>query len=64
MPIIALTANVYAEQVAGFLEAGMNDHVGKPMERGGPPPPPQGGAAGGGGRTGGSGPAGDRRGVL
>ncbi len=33
VPIIALTANVYAEQVAGFLEAGMNDHVGKPMER-------------------------------
>jgi CheY-like chemotaxis protein/HPt (histidine-containing phosphotransfer) domain-containing protein len=33
IPIIALTANVYAEQVASFLRAGMNDHIGKPIDR-------------------------------
>ena len=33
IPVIALTANVYAEQVSGFLKAGMNDHVGKPIDR-------------------------------
>lgn len=33
VPIIALTANVYAEQIASFLAAGMNDHVGKPIDR-------------------------------
>jgi len=33
IPIVAMTANVYAEQIAGFLEAGMNDHVGKPFDR-------------------------------
>ena len=34
IPIIAMTANVLPEQVAGFLAAGMNDHVGKPFDRG------------------------------
>jgi signal transduction histidine kinase/CheY-like chemotaxis protein len=33
IPIIATTANVFAEQVAGFAEAGMNDHVAKPFVR-------------------------------
>ena len=30
-PIIALTANVLPEQVARCLEAGMDDHLGKPI---------------------------------
>ena len=30
-PIIAMTANVLPEQVARCLEAGMNDHLGKPI---------------------------------
>jgi signal transduction histidine kinase/CheY-like chemotaxis protein/HPt (histidine-containing phosphotransfer) domain-containing protein len=33
IPIVALTANVYAEQVKGFLKAGMNAHLGKPIQR-------------------------------
>jgi signal transduction histidine kinase/CheY-like chemotaxis protein len=33
VPIIALTANVYTDQIASFLDAGMNDHVGKPFDR-------------------------------
>ena len=33
MPIIAMTANVYAEQIASFRLAGMDDHVGKPFKR-------------------------------
>jgi CheY-like chemotaxis protein/HPt (histidine-containing phosphotransfer) domain-containing protein len=33
VPIIALTANVYPEQIASFLAVGMNDHVGKPINR-------------------------------
>jgi len=32
VPIVALTANVLPEQVARCFEAGMNDHVGKPIE--------------------------------
>jgi PAS domain S-box-containing protein len=32
MPIVALTANVLPEQVARCFEAGMNDHIGKPIE--------------------------------
>ena len=33
LPIIAMTANVLAEQVREFREAGMDDHVGKPINR-------------------------------
>jgi HPt (histidine-containing phosphotransfer) domain-containing protein len=32
-PIIAMTANVLPDQVAQFVAAGMNDHVGKPFDR-------------------------------
>jgi len=32
VPIIAMTANVLPEEVAGYLEAGMNDHIGKPVD--------------------------------
>ena len=33
LPIIAMTAAVLPEQVRGFKEAGMDDHVGKPINR-------------------------------
>jgi PAS domain S-box-containing protein len=33
VPIIAMTGNVLPQQVRSFLDAGMNDHVGKPIER-------------------------------
>ena len=33
LPIIAMTANVLTDQVRGFREAGMDDHVGKPINR-------------------------------
>jgi len=33
VPVIAMTANVLPDQVAEFVAAGMNDHVGKPFER-------------------------------
>ena len=33
VPIIAMTGNVLPHQVGAFLAAGMNDHVGKPIER-------------------------------
>jgi CheY-like chemotaxis protein len=33
VPILALTANVYAEQIATFMKAGMNGHIGKPFKR-------------------------------
>jgi len=32
IPIIAMTANVLPEQVALYMEAGMNGHVGKPVD--------------------------------
>jgi CheY-like chemotaxis protein len=32
IPIIAITANAYAEDVAAAREAGMNDHVAKPID--------------------------------
>jgi PAS domain S-box-containing protein len=32
IPIIAMTANVFKEDIAKCLEAGMNDHVGKPLD--------------------------------
>jgi len=32
IPIIAMTANVFKEDVEKCLEAGMNDHVGKPLD--------------------------------
>jgi signal transduction histidine kinase/CheY-like chemotaxis protein len=32
IPIVAMTANVFSEDVAHCLEAGMTDHVGKPLE--------------------------------
>jgi signal transduction histidine kinase/ActR/RegA family two-component response regulator len=33
IPIIAMTANVFREDVEKCLECGMNDHVGKPLDR-------------------------------
>ena len=32
IPIVAMTANVFSEDVVNCLEAGMTDHVGKPLE--------------------------------
>jgi CheY-like chemotaxis protein len=32
VPIVAMTANVFREDIAKCLEAGMNDHVGKPLD--------------------------------
>ena len=33
LPIVALTANVLPEEVALYIEIGMNHHIGKPFER-------------------------------
>ena len=33
LPIVAMTANVLSEQVREFRESGMDDHVGKPINR-------------------------------
>jgi CheY-like chemotaxis protein len=32
VPIVAMTANVFREDVERCLEAGMNDHLGKPLD--------------------------------
>jgi len=32
IPIIAVTANVQPADIAGYVEAGMNDHIGKPVD--------------------------------
>jgi len=32
IPIIAMTANVLPEEVAGYMEAGMDEHIGKPVD--------------------------------
>jgi signal transduction histidine kinase/CheY-like chemotaxis protein len=34
VPIVAMTANVFREDIEKCLEAGMNDHVGKPLDTG------------------------------
>jgi PAS domain S-box-containing protein len=33
IPILAMTGNVLPQQIQAFINAGMNDHVGKPIER-------------------------------
>jgi PAS domain S-box-containing protein len=33
IPILAMTGNVLPQQIQSFIKAGMNDHVGKPIER-------------------------------
>jgi CheY-like chemotaxis protein len=32
IPIIAMTANVFKEDIEKCIESGMNDHVGKPLD--------------------------------
>jgi PAS domain S-box-containing protein len=33
VPVVALTANVFSQQVESYRQAGMNDHLGKPFHR-------------------------------
>jgi PAS domain S-box-containing protein len=33
VPVIALTANVFSQQIESYRDAGMNDHLGKPLHR-------------------------------
>jgi CheY-like chemotaxis protein len=32
IPVIAMTANVFKEDIESCLAAGMNDHIGKPLD--------------------------------
>jgi CheY-like chemotaxis protein len=32
IPIIAMTANVFKDDIAECIGAGMNDHIGKPLD--------------------------------
>jgi CheY-like chemotaxis protein len=32
VPIVAMTANVFREDIEKCLDAGMNDHLGKPLD--------------------------------
>ena len=33
IPVLAMTGNVLPQQIQSFINAGMNDHIGKPIER-------------------------------
>jgi len=34
IPVVAMTANVFREDIENCLAAGMNDHIGKPLDMG------------------------------